>query len=722
MAKTSENTGRGDDKTLLERVRERAKLMMDSDRENRDEAMRDLKFIHVPGEQWDEVIRKERGNERPMYEYNKLRITIKRIVNGIRDNRPQGKVRPVEEGDKDTATVLEGLCRNIANVSDFDTVTDTAAELQVGAGIGAWRVTVDYCDDSAFDQDIKIEPLVNPFCLYWDPSARDPLKRDAADWLLETRVSKDEFKRKYPKIDPIEWERSQFDDEGDWEDEDSVRIAEYWWKEPVQRKILLLSDGRTIDAEELKTEPLTPGVEIIRERDSRSHKIKMAICSGNAVLERADWAGRQFPFVVVFGEQMTIDGKQRWFGLTRFAKDAQRSYNVSRTSIDETIALAPQAKIWATANQAKGHMAMWSEAHKKNFPVMLYNADPSAPGAPQRIGGADVPVALIQQAQLASEDIKAVTGIFDNSLGQRANEQSGIAIRARQAQGEIATFNYMDNIAKGVRRTWEIMVDLIPVIYDTQRSVRILGSDGAEKYEVVNKPAPDGSTLNDLSRGKYDVAVTVGPSFATRRQEAAEAYGQLAQSDETLMMTAGDLVYKSLDLPYADEIAERKRMMLPPQIQQQLNADKPMPPEIQAAMAQIEQMQQQVQQQGMLVQQAAEEAQTEKAAAEKAKSDLAVAQANFERDVARAQADLSKKQDEAGVSNDRASLATEVQQAVAAIQQQAADFIAQAAQIIAEMQNRSQPQVVVANAPRMKRGTMQIGNKPVSFVIEDVAQ
>lgn len=722
MAKTaSKTTKRDGDKELLARVRERAKLMMDADRENRDDAMDDMKFVHVPGEQWDDVIRKERGTERPMYEYNKLRITIKRIVNGIRDNRPQGKVRPVEEGDKDTATILEGLCRNIANVSDFDTVTDTAAELQVGAGIGAWRVVVDYCDDSAFDQDIKIEPIANPFCLYWDPGARDPLKRDASDWLLETRVSKDEFKRKYPDIEPVEWDRSEYDDDSDWEDEDSIRVAEYWWKEPANRKILLLSDGRTVDAEELKTESLPEGVQVVRERDVKSYRIKMAICSGDAVLERADWAGRQFPFIVVFGEQMTIDGKQRWFGLTRFAKDAQRSYNVSRTSIDETIALAPQAKIWATANQAKGHMAMWSEAHKKNFPVMLYNADPQASGPPQRVGGADVPVALIQQAQLASEDIKAVTGIFDNSLGQRANEASGIAIRARQAQGEIATFNYMDNIAKGVRRTWEILVDLIPVIYDTTRAVRILGSDGAEKYETVNKPAPDGSTLNDLSRGKYDVAVTVGPSFATRRQEAAEAYGQLAQSDETLMMTAGDLVYKSLDLPYADEIAERKRMMLPPQIQQQLNADKPMPPEIQAAMAQIQQMQEQVQQQGMLVQQAAQEAQTEKAAAEKAKSDLAVAQANFERDVAKAQAELSKKRDEAGVSNDRASLATEVQQAVAAIQQQAADFIAQAATIIAEMQNRSQPQVVIADPPKRKEIAMQIGGRQVTAVIQEVA-
>jgi hypothetical protein len=736
MAKAKAKEPKNADKELLRRVRERYRVMTDCDDENRRAAMADLKFVNVPGEQWDPAVKKERGADRPMYEYNKLRITIKRIVNGIRDNRPQGKVRPVEEGDKPTAEIYEGLCRNIANVSDFDTVTDTAAEFQVGAGLGAWRVSADYCDDSAFDQDLKIEAIDNPFCLYWDPAARDSMKRDAEDWILTTRISKTAYESAYGDAEKMDFEADEFDDGSDWEDDETIRICEYWYKEPKTRTLCLLSDGRTVDKEELAAEGMPPGVMIERERVSKSYAIKMAICSGAAVLKRADWPGKNHPFIVVFGESMVIDGKPRWWGLTRFAKDPQRSYNVSRTAIDETIALAPQAKVWATATQAQGHIDKWSESHKKNFPYMLYNADPLAGGPPVRVGSADVPVALMQQAQMASEDIKAVTGIFDPSLGNRSNENSGIAIRARQAQGEIATFNYQDNVAKAVRRTWEILIDLIPYYYDTTRSLRILGADGAEKYVKVNQPGPNGDVLNDLSRGRFDVAVTTGPSFATRRQEAAEAYSQLAAQDVTLMPVAGDLVYKAMDLPYSEEIAERKRMMLPPQIQQQISQDKPMPPEVQAAMMQVQQMQQQVQEQGMLVQQAAQEAEQVKSEADKAKSevqmaisDLEVKRAQFEAQVAKQMAALTTKeaqmaqvQGETEKTNDRESLSLEVQTAVTEIQKLAAQFMQQANQTLAEIQRQNVTQVVVPPKPRIVGIKKQPGGMMVPIYEDQVTQ
>lgn len=693
-----------DNKELLKRLRERFKRCMDNSTEiaNRQLAISDLKFVNVPGEQWDEVTKKERGNDRPMYEFNKLRITIKRVVNDMRANRPQGKVRGVEDNDKDTAEVYEGLCRNIWNVSDGDTVIDYAAEYQVGGGMGAWRVSTKYSSDEAFEQDISVEQIKNPFNLYADPSCQDPLKRDAHFWFLVDRINKDVFEAKYPDKEPVNFEDSQFDDDGDWQDEDSVRICEYWWKEPVTKQLCLLSSGATIDK---LVDSVPRGTKVIKERSVKAYQIKTAICSGDAVLEGpSDWAGTEFPFVIVYGEYIVIDGKTHWFGLTRFAKDAQRSYNYSRTAITETIALAPQAKWWATTEQAKGHTEQWAEAHKLNRPFMLFNADPKQAGAPQRMGGPDVPIALIQESQIASDEIKAVTGIFDPSLGNQSNETSGIAIRQRQQQGEIATFNYSDNLAKGIRRTWEILIDLIPKIYDTQRAVRILGADGAEKYIKVNSIDENGQAVNDLARGKYDVTITVGPSFSTQRQEAVEAYTAIGQSNPVLWQAAGDLMFKAMDLPYSDQIAERWKAMLPPQIQQTLNQDGKQSPEVQAAMMQAQQAMSQVEQHGQLVQQAAQEAQQEKAEADKAKSDVQLAQANLkvqaaqlqtqqaqlEAQFAKMQADLAKQQtaldgSQAGAegANQATQLAIEqMQQASQAIQAEAQAFIQQAAQVI----------------------------------------
>ena len=737
------------DKKLLEQLRSRYKTATSADRTNRRKALDDMRFVHEPGAQWDDLVKKERGT-RPCYEFNKLRVTIKRVVNDMRANRPAGKIRPVEDADVDTAEVYEGLIRNIWNVSDADTVIDGAAEYQVAGGMGAWRVCVDYVSDTTFDQEIYIEAIRNPFCLYADPAATDSLKRDARYWLLTSRMAKTTFEAKYPKAKATDFDNADgidADDQDDWEDEDSVRICEYWWKENEAKTILLLSDGKTVDAETVDVAQLAAaGTTVVRQRDLVGSKIMSCIASGSSVLEGpTEWAGAEFPFIQIFGEQLILDGESVWFGLVRFAKDAQRAYNYSRTAASESIALAPQAKWWATAEQAKAHTAEWAVAHQKNFPFMLYDADPKAPGPPQRMGGADVPAALVQEMQISSEDIKAVTGIYDASLGNRSNETSGIAIRARQSQGEVATFNFMDNLAKGIRRTWEICIDLAPKIIDTERSVRILGADGAEKYVKVNQAGIDQQgnpiIVNDLSRGRYDVTITTGPSYSTQRQEAAESYTQLSQANPMLFTAAGDLIMKSMDLPYADQIAERLKAMLPPQLQQMEQGDGQMSPEVQQAMMQASQAMQQVQQQGQLVQQAAQEAQqlsqeaqSDKAAADKAKADaqlaaaqLQVQEAQLNEHYAQLQTNLLKQQQQMAsgqqsqdVANDREALAGQVQQALADIQQQAAEFMQQSAAAIAQMHSQTQAQVIVANPPKNKVVHVKRVNGELIGTIEEV--
>lgn len=712
-------------KDLLSRIHDRYKLMTEADDENRRLALNDLKFLHVPGEQWDLKMKQERGNDRPCMEFNKLRVTVKRVVNDMRANRPQGKTRAVEDGDKDTADVMEGLIRNIWNVSDGDTIIDYAAEYQVGAGMGAWRINTKYSTDTVFDQDIVIEPIKNPFTLFADPASADPIKRDAEDWILTEMISNAAYDRRWPKASRSSFEGLEFDDDELWSEDEMTRICEYWYKEPATKTLVMLDNGKTID----KTK-WDGAAQIVKERTIKCHKIMMCIASGAAILEGpTEWAGSEFPFVQIYGDWLVIDGKVHWYGLTRHSRGAQIAYNYTRTAITETIALAPQSKFWATSEQAKGHTDKWGEAHKKLFPFLLYNADPKTSGAPpQRMGGPDVPAALIQESQLSSEEIKATSGIFDNSLGQQGNETSGRAIAQRQRQGEIATYNYQDNNAKGIRRTWEILIDLVPKIYDTARSVRILGADGAEKYVKINAPTQDPKTgemvvQNDLSRGKYDVTVTVGPSFATQRQEATELYTQLGQAVPQLWAVAGDLIMKSMDLPYSDQMAERMKALLPPQIQQTLSEGKPVPPEVQQAMQQVDQAMQVVQQHGQLVQAAQQELQQEKAEADKAKAEVQTLIANLKTEEARFEAKVAQKiaqiatteannaakgaQD--GQSQDRETLANEVREAIAGVQQMAGQFMQQAAQTLAEIMAKQQTQVVVPPRPRVTRVERQNG-------------
>jgi len=690
------------DKELLTHIRERFKRMVEADDDNRRAALLDMKFVNVPGEQWDTLMKRERG-DRPCYEFNKLAITCKRVINDMRSNRPAGKVRGVEGGDKETAEIFEGLIRNVWNSSDGDTIIDQAAKYQVEGGLGAWRINTKYVCDDAFDQDIVVEAIQNPFCLYADPASKDILKRDAIDFILTDRISKKAYEKRWPKAETVDWEATEFDDEADWQDDETVRIVEYWYKEPHSKELWQLTDGKVIDAESDEAALIPPEL-IKRKRQNMGCRIRMCIASGDAILERADWVGANLPFVMVYGESVVIDGKNLWSGLVRPAKDAQRSYNIARTAIAETVAMAPQAKWWASVEQAKGHEGTWAEAHRKNFPFLLYNPDQKSPGSPQRMGAADVPIALIQESQLASEEIKAVTGIFDASLGIRSNETSGRAINARQQQGEIANFHFMDNMGKGIRRTWEILIDLIPKVYDTERELRILGADGAEDYVTVNQFVTDPANgksikVNDLSVGRYDVAITVGPSWATKRMEAAEVYTSMDQ-DGSLKAIAGDLMFKAMDLPYSEEIAERIRVMLPPQIQQQLTEGKQVPPEAQAMMAQVKQAMQMVEQQAQALQQAGAELQKEQAGVQQGKAEVQTAlanlkaqQAQFEAEVAKQMAALTTKdaqltshearlqvaEAQAGAQMEVETKESEFTQAIAAIQQAAQEFMQAAA-------------------------------------------
>jgi hypothetical protein len=620
---------------LLATVKERYTVMYDADHENRLAAMEDMKFVNVPGWQWDDNMKQERG-KRPCYEFNKIRVTSKRIINDMRANRPGVKIRATEDGDKEGAELREGTVRNIWAMSKGNNIMDYAAEYQVNGGMGAWRVNTAYRNDRSFDKDICVQGIENPFTLFWDPSAKDYMKRDADDWILTTKISLAEYEETYPGAAKDDFQQDMnFDNDEEWQNEETIRLGEYWYKETIDKTLIKIimppkaqpqivdldtDEGAAIMAMQEAGE-LAPA-EILETRTFKGKQIKYCTVSGSRVLDGPhDWPGHNFPFVVVFGEHINIDGRPYWWGLPRFAKDAQRSYNVSRTAITETIAQAPKTQWWATPEQARGLEALWAEAHKKNLPYMLYNPDPKAGGPPERMGGADVPVALIQEAQLASDEIKAVTGIYDASMGARSNETSGRAIFARQHEGEIATYNFQDNMEKAIERTYEIIMDLVPEVYDTERELRLLGEDGTESYKKINSFAmgEDGLPVrvNDLSEGEYDISLTTGPSFSTRRQEASEIYSQLVGQMPEIMQVAGDLVFKAMDLPYSEEMADRLSVLLPPEVQALKNEDTEIPPEVQQMMAQAEQATEQAQ---MMMQEAE---------AAKAEADKAVGQAKL---------------------------------------------------------------------------------------------
>lgn len=579
---------------------------MIADKSNREIALQDAQF--VAGEQWPEDIKLSRQN-RPCLTINRLPTFIRQVSNEIRMKPPAINVLPGEDGDVDTAEVIEGLIRSIEANSKAKRIYSRGIEDSARCNMGFWRVCTDYVDDETFDQDLCIESISNPLGVLWDPDGKDPL---GSDWkfafVIET-MTLEAFQERYPnKSYGLNGDRttnvnySLF-----WINGDKVQIAEYWYVEEKTVKIIMLDNGETIDAKDYdkmidaynehvqslqelyqaqladaqqeqqeapeggkmpepadmpeppEMPPPPPMPMRGRDGEPRTRDVKRKVVrsrlmsAGEWLSEPQEWAGSRIPIVPVWGEEYRIGDRRVRRSLIYAAKDSQRMINYWRSASVESLALAPKAPWLVTPKNVEGHEQMWRAAGQSNPSVLFFNPDPVT-GMPKRQDPAPVQTAMLQEAALAQDDLKATTGIFDAALGAQSNETSGKAITARQMEGDVSTYVFLDNLLQAVEETGRILVDMIPKVYDVKRQIRILGKKMESKIIKVN----DGGQY-DLTRGKYDVHCVTGPSFTTQRQMAAEAFQSFVQSAPATAPILIPRMVENMDLPDAKEIAEELR-------------------------------------------------------------------------------------------------------------------------------------------------------------------
>lgn len=542
-----------------------------SDEENRTEALQDLKFRS--GDQWPSTVIQERqGENRPTVTINKTGQFIRQVTGDLRKNPPSIRIRPVGEGaDTDTAKVLGGLIRKIEQNSDAQNAYITAVDQAATCGMGHWRVLTQYSQWDVFDQDIVVEPIMDPMAVVWDRMSEKPDRTDAKHCFISQWMRPEEFKDAHPDAAPVSFDDRNLENSApkQWFGEDLIRVAEVFFKRPTKRVMALMPDGKVVDITDMD-ESVLFSLPIVRKRETMVDCVYWAKINGQEVLEGPrKWPGRYIPVVPVIGEEIHNGERLVRKGLIRDLKDAQRLYNYARSAEAEVVALQPKAPFIGTKKQLQGHWDMWKNANKKNYPALVYDADPQAPGPPQRVMPPVASQALAQMAATSSDDMKSTTGIYDASLGARTNETSGVAIRARQAEGDTGTFVFSDNLARSMKQSARVILDLIPHVYDTERMVTVMHEDDSVEETVLNRVVMvDGEpvTLHDVTLGKYDVEVTVGPTYATRRAEAVESMTAFAQTNPQAAALISDLIAKNSDWPGAEQIARRLRKIIPPQI------------------------------------------------------------------------------------------------------------------------------------------------------------
>ena len=608
----------------LSTMRTRLDMAISSYSESREDELDDLRFMAGSPDnqwQWPSDVLSTRGsvqgqtiNARPCLTINKLPQHVRQVTNEQRQNRPSGKVIPADDkGDVEVAEIFDGMVRHIEYMSDADVAYDTACDNQVIYGEGYLRVLTDYCSDDSFDQDILVGRIRNSFSVYMDPTIQDPCGSDARWCFITEDITKDEYAHQFPDAIPVSSLMSQGVGDpsiGQWLGNDTVRIAEYFYYDKELKKLNLYPDNVTAfegtpEDKQLKVMYGKP----LRSRMAERKKVMWCKTNGFEFLEEREWAGKWIPVVRVVGNEFEVDGRMYVSGLVRNAKDAQRMYNYWVSQEAEMLALAPKAPFIGYGGQFEGYENNWKTANTNNWPYLEVNPDVTdgAGGMlplPQRAQPPMASSGLLQAKAGASDDIKSTTGQYDSSLGATSNERSGRAILAREKQGDTGTYHYVDNLARAIRHVTRQLVDMIPKIYDTQRIARIVGLDGEVSMVKLNPDQPEpvkkiqdenGIVLEKIYNpnvGKYDVVVTTGPSYMTKRQEALDGMSQLLQGNPQLWQVAGDLFVKNMDWPGAQEMAKRFKKTIDPK----LLSDDDKSPELQAAEQQIQGMGQELDQ------------------------------------------------------------------------------------------------------------------------------
>ena len=560
---------------------------------SRNDELDDLRFMAGSPDnnwQWPSNVLATRGNvqgqtinARPCLTINKLPQHVRQVTNDQRQNRPSGKVIPADDrADPQVAEIYDGVVRH-----------------------------TEYCDENTFDQDIKIERIRNSFSVYMDPTIQDPCGSDAKWCFITQDMTRDEYKRLFPDATPITALMDQGTGDSataQWVTQNTVRIAEYFCVEYKRVKLNLYPGNVTLQEGEPEDRQMQAmGLMPVRSRMAQVPQVKWMKTHGYEILEEQDWAGRWIPVIRVIGNEFEVDGQILVSGLVRNAKDAQRMYNYWVSQEAEMLALAPKAPFIGYGGQFEGYETQWKTANTQNWPYLEVNPDVTDGNGsilplPQRAQPPMAQQGLIAAKMGAADDIKATTGQYDSSIGATSNERSGRAILARERQGDTGTYHFVDNLARAIRYSTRQIVDLIPKIYDTQRIARIIGIDGETKMARIDPMQPEpvrevrdqaGVVIEKIynpSVGKYDVVVTTGPSYLTKRQEAMDAMSQILQGSPQLWAVAGDLFVKNMDWPGAEELAARLRKTIDPKLLEDQDD-----PALQAANKQIQVMMQEMQ-------------------------------------------------------------------------------------------------------------------------------
>ena len=553
------------------------------------------------GNQWEskEIEYYKRRNKRPLT-FNKLYAFVMQLIGEQRVISPSLKVIPINyKLDDPRVSKMIDLREDIVKSIEYNSRTNLAYQMtyknQLEFGYGALMVCPDYLSENSFDQELRIIGIRDPERCYWDLVCDEIDKSDGEYCGYVSYISKSEFKKKYPNIDLKEIQNLNFVGQNNtnfyWITQDNVTVADHFQKIWKKKKIYRLSDNSVVDDKNLESElkrkreilrmsqqlemlseaegrplELTRGLEEIKIEDERTASycdIKHYRIVRNKIIEENIFPGKYLPIVFVDGDSYYIEGKQYTRTFIQFAEDAQRFINYCASETMNYIRGGRKEKFLATKQHTEGYEAYWSGLDNDNV-ALYYNPDPRTE-RPTYIPPFEIPQTLLQQYQRAENDLYTILGRYEAVLGAKSKEISGIALDKRIAQGNITALLYPDNLLLAQNQIGRIILNLLPIVYDTYRTVMIDKDESRQSIEI-NKRVGKDKIENEIDSSEFEIEITAGSSFATQKAESYAQLMDLISKIPEIGKIAPDLAAANLNLSNTPKLVERIRKHLIPQI------------------------------------------------------------------------------------------------------------------------------------------------------------
>lgn len=593
-----------DDEAVLARAQKQVGRWFNYFGSNIQQGRVDKQFLYF--DQWTPKERNElRLRHKPVVQFNKLHDHVKKVIGEFRQNTPTATVLPVDPDiPQETMDACSHILNGIFYKSRTNIVDQTACENALSFGYGAMFLTTDYESQNSFNQEIVPIGFQSPEVVFFDPDAKEVDKNDGdfCGWL--DFMSAEQIEKQWgvgsPRSFsvPFQWNSTyQFYLAGSR----TIAIANYWEKQYYSKKIYLLESGETVDAKEYdalrkKHDALHEDDRALLEEDigerfpeienerviDDAYEIKGYKLLGDKVLEETVWPSRYLPGVFVDGYSYYIDGKQYTQSFIHQAKDAQRFLNYCGVEVLQAIKNTRRETYLTTTEMTAGNEYVWRNPDMQQG-ALHYRPHVLATGqvlTPTPITSPPINPAFLEQYQRAEHDIGSILGRTESVTGAQGNEKSNLIMAARLTQGNLGSFIWFDNTQRAIESIARNALDLLPAVYDAERTVVAQGPNKEPVVMHLNQQMPDGSIMNDLTklRDKAKVQVSLGASFEMQRQQHLNFLIELMSAAPQAAPLLADLVAENIQVENMPQIVKRLKNLVPPQILAEENGEPPPPP------------------------------------------------------------------------------------------------------------------------------------------------